>query len=681
MDRTTGGALTRPPQGVAGAVLLLGVLLAGAAPLIPLAVLVSRHEPELLPLFAVPMAVLVAAWRIARDRARDQLTDPLTGLPNRHALLLAAQESIAEHEAEEGYSVGLILLDLDRFRSLNDTLGHAAGDRLLVHIGRRLHRVLRGGQLDARPGLPGAGPGTAPPAPATATGYGAAPTARLDLGAVPPPPAGPFAAAPPGTGSPAGPYPSAPSGPRDLLAPPYLPAPPGQPLPLDPGPAVPAFPLTSPLAALPSVAPPGDPLGQLGAADRRRETEELLACLPPAAEHARRAVVARMGGDEFAVLLPGVGHADTLERLAKALIAELAAPIRLDGLLLVLEASAGVCVYPQHAGDAESLLRRADVAMGHAQRGRTGVEQYDHSQDADTPYRIGLLGDLRRALETGEVQLHYQPKVAFDGRVVGLEALLRWERPGRGKVSPDEFVGLAESSGLMPRLTDYVLEAAIGQLAAWRGQGLQVQVAVNVSPRDVLNPGFAERVAAHLSRHQVPAHALQLEITERLLLDDSRRAADTLAELRRHGVGMSLDDFGTGHSSLVRLRSLPVGELKIDRSFVSRMVADDHDAAVVRCSVELAHSLGLTVVAEGVEDDETWERLHGLGVDAVQGWLVSAALPADQATAWLRVHRTGPPSAERLTHLERWTGQAELPCPGLPRQPLSPPTEAPTSPQ
>lgn len=211
-----------------------------------------------------------------------------------------------------------------------------------------------------------------------------------------------------------------------------------------------------------------------------------------------------MGGDEFAVLLPGVGRPDLLERLAKALIAELAAPIRLDGLLLVLEASAGVCVYPQHADDAESLLRRADVAMGHAQRSRTGVARYDKSQDVDTPYRIGLLGDLRRALETGEVQLHYQPKVAFDGRVVGLEALLRWERPGRGRVSPDEFVGLAESSGLMPRLTDYVLEAAIGQLAAWRAHDLQVQVAVNVSPRDVLSPGFAQRVAEHLGRHQVP---------------------------------------------------------------------------------------------------------------------------------------------------------------------------------
>ncbi|WP_079135612.1 bifunctional diguanylate cyclase/phosphodiesterase [Streptomyces sp. MJM8645] len=561
MDRTTGGAPTRPPQGVAGAVLLLGVLLAGAAPLIPLAVLVYRYEPELLPLFAVPLAVLVAAWRIARDRARDQLTDPLTDLPNRQALLMAAQEAIAERA--EGYSVGLILLDLDRFRSLNDTLGHTAGDRLLVHIARRLHRALRSG-------------------------------------------------------------------------------------------------------------------GPAGSATRE-SIDDVFAGLPRNYRRGRP-MVARMGGDEFAVLLPGINCPDSLERVAKALIAELAAPIRLDGLLLVLEASAGVCVYPQHAQDAEALLRRADVAMGHAQRGCSGVAQYDETQDADTPYRIGLLGDLRRALETGEVQLHYQPKVAFDGRVVGLEALLRWERPGQGRVSPDEFVGLAESSGLMPRLTDYVLEAAVGQLAYWRDQGLQVQVAVNVSPRDVLNPGFAQRVAGHLVRHQVPAHALQLEITERLLLDDSRRAADTLAELRGYGVGMSLDDFGTGHSSLVRLRSLPVGELKIDRSFVSRMVIDDHDAAVVRCSVELAHSLGLTVVAEGVEDDETWERLHCMGVDAVQGWLVSAALPAEQATAWLRVHRTGAPPVERLV-----PPPGRLPSAlhavqggqGLPVQPVLPPAAQP----
>jgi EAL domain-containing protein (putative c-di-GMP-specific phosphodiesterase class I) len=276
------------------------------------------------------------------------------------------------------------------------------------------------------------------------------------------------------------------------------------------------------------------------------------------------------------------------------------------------------------------------------------VAVYQAGQEEDTPLRLGLLGDLRRALEQGEVEIHYQPKVAFDGSVVGLEALVRWSRAGRGPVSPEEFVGLAESSGLMPQLTDYVLEAAVSQLARWREQGIVVQVAVNVSPRDVLRQGFATGVAERLARHGVPADALQLEITERLLLEDGARAAETLEELRGHGVGMSLDDFGTGYSSLVRLRRLPVGELKIDRSFVSRMVADDHDAAVVRCSVQLAHSLGLTVVAEGVEDDETWERLHRMGCDAVQGWLVSAALPADAATAWLRTHGQDGQSAAPL---------------------------------
>ena len=504
---------------------LVGVLAAGAVPLLPLALLVIRSAPQLLPLFAVPLAVLYAAWRIARERVRDQETDSLTGLANRGALLRAAREAIgagvgpavgqgggAGHEGQPGQGreqrwVALVLFDLDRFRSLNDTLGHAAGDRLLVQVGTRLRRA---------------------------------------------------------------------------------------------------------------VDTPETPGG----------------------------LVARISGDEFAVLLTGVGDTQGLLQTARGLAAELAAPIYLDGIQLVLESSAGLAVSPDHAADAETLLRRADVAMAHAQRSRSGIELYSPEQDADTPERLGLLGDLRRALDNGDVKIHYQPKVAFDGHVVGLEALVRWDRVGRGPVSPEEFVGLAESTGLMPQLTDYVLDAAVAQLASWRAEGMTVQVAVNVSPRDVLRQGFAGSVADRLARHGVPAAALQLEITERLLLEDGQLAAATLEELRGFGVGMSLDDFGTGYSSLVRLRRLPVGELKIDRSFVSRMVADDHDAAVVLCSVQLAHSLGLTVVAEGVEDDETWERLHDMGCDAVQGWLVSAALPADQATAWLRVRNAARPVLE-----------------------------------
>ncbi|MDT0573812.1 bifunctional diguanylate cyclase/phosphodiesterase [Streptomyces sp. DSM 3412] len=374
-----------------------------------------------------------------------------------------------------------------------------------------------------------------------------------------------------------------------------------------------------------------DTLGHL-AGDRLllQIADRLRVALPRGAE------AARLGGDEFAVLLPVADSTTSASRVARNLVAALGSPLDLDGLTLVLEASAGLAVFPDHALDAEGLLRRADVAMYQAKRDRTGVEVYEPKRDSNTPDRLGLLGDLRRALDAQEVELHYQPKVRFDGQVAGLEALVRWVHPERGKVPPDEFIAIAESSGLMPHLTEYVLETALGQVARWRAQGLHVPVAVNVSPRDVHTPGFAGAVAARLARHGVPAGALQLEITEHVLLEDPQRAADTLAGLTGHGVKMSLDDFGTGYSSLVHLRRLPVSELKIDRSFVARLAIDNEDAEIVRCTVDLAHSLGLLVVAEGVEDDETWERLRDLGCDAVQGWLVAAAMPPEEATAWLR---------------------------------------------
>ncbi|MEW2522444.1 putative bifunctional diguanylate cyclase/phosphodiesterase [Actinacidiphila alni] len=374
-----------------------------------------------------------------------------------------------------------------------------------------------------------------------------------------------------------------------------------------------------------------DTLGHL-AGDRLllQVADRLRLALPRGAE------AARLGGDEFAVLLASCDSPTRAQRIARALAAALGSPISLDGLTLVLEASAGVAVFPDHAVDAEGLLRRADVAMYQAKRDRSGVEVYEAKRDGNTPDRLGLLGDLRRALETGDVQLHYQPKVRFDGQVAGLEALVRWEHPERGRVSPEEFITMAETSGLMPQLTEYVLDTALEQVARWRRMGLNAPVAVNVSPRDVHSPGFAGAVAARLARHQVPPGALQLEITEHVLLEDPQRAADTLNGLTGHGVKMSLDDFGTGYSSLVHLRRLPVSELKIDRSFVARLVVDPEDAEIVRCTIDLAHSLGLLVVAEGVEDDETWERLRDLHCDAVQGWLVAAAMPPDEATAWLR---------------------------------------------
>ncbi|WP_171166412.1 bifunctional diguanylate cyclase/phosphodiesterase [Streptomyces sp. I05A-00742] len=473
---------------------LVGGALLGIAPLIAV---VAEHAPLLLPLFAVPLIALDSTLWIAHARAEEQLRDPLTGLPNRQWLLERTWAALDEAE-QAGERTALVLIDLDRFRSVNDTLGHLAGDRLLLQIAARLRDAL----------------------------------------------------------------------PRDAEA-------------------------------------------------------------------------ARLGGDEFAVLLPAVDSLTSAQRAARGLVAALGSPLDLDGLTLVLEASAGVAVHPDHALDAEGLLRRADVAMYQAKRDRSGVEVYEARRDGNTPDRLGLLGDLRRALDAGDVELHYQPKVAFDGHVEGLEALVRWVHPERGRVSPDEFIAIAESSGLMPRLTEYVLETALAQVARWRAMGLEVPVAVNVSPRDVHTPGFAGSVAARLARHGVPPGALQLEITEHVLLEDPQRAADALAGLTGHGVKMSLDDFGTGYSSLVHLRRLPVSELKIDRSFVARLAIDNEDAEIVRCTLDLAHSLGLLVVAEGVEDDETWERLRDLGCDAVQGWLVAAAMPPEETTAWLRLREGG----------------------------------------
>lgn len=368
----------------------------------------------------------------------------------------------------------------------------------------------------------------------------------------------------------------------------------------------------------------------------RQISDRLCHALPRGAE------AARMGGDEFAVILPAAASTESVTGIARSLLHALASPFSLDGLTLVLEASAGIAVFPDHALDAEEMLRRAEVAMYQAKADRTAVQVYDDGQDSHTSSRLGLLADLRQALDAHQVEVHYQPEVGFDGKVIALEALARWIHPQRGAVPPNEFVGIAESSGLMHHLTQYVLEAALGQVARWRAQGLRVTVSVNVSPHDIQTPAFVDSVLDLLARHSMPGGALQLEVTEGALDQDPQQAAEALDRLTRHGVKMSLDGFGTGYSSLVHLRRLPLAELKIDRSFVSDMAIEHEDAEIVRCSVDLAHSLGLLAIAEGVEDDETWEHLRDLGCDAVQGWLVAPAMPADEATAWLLARDRGP---------------------------------------
>ena len=347
-------------------------------------------------------------------------------------------------------------------------------------------------------------------------------------------------------------------------------------------------------------------------------------------------LVARLGGDEFAVLLPSVRDFGAAREVAARLRAALAEPFRLDGMLFDLEASVGIALYPDHAPDCQLLLQRADVAMYVAKERRAGVEVYDSDRDRNSPARLGMLGELRRAIDRGELELHYQPKVALaGGEVVGVEGLVRWRHPRRGIVMPEEFVPLAEQSYVMRGLTHYVVETALAQAAQWWRHGRHIQVAVNISARDLLDSSLIDIIDAGLLRHDIPAEALQLEITERVFMTEPGHAMETIEALAEFGVPLALDDFGTGYSSLIRLRRLPVREIKIDASFVRRLADSGDDAVIVRSIVDLAKALGVRSVAEGVESGAVLAMLRQMGCDAAQGWFFSRPMEGDAATAWL----------------------------------------------
>ncbi len=355
-------------------------------------------------------------------------------------------------------------------------------------------------------------------------------------------------------------------------------------------------------------------------------------------------MVARLGGDEYAILLDPVRNSEAAVEVAQRVRQALTRPFHVEGMLFELEASIGVAVSPEHGEDVDPIVRRADVAMYLAKEERTGVEVYVADRDRNSASRLALLGGLRNALENGELRVHYQPKVSLSsGDVVGVEALVRWHHPQRGLVMPDEFIPMAEHSGLMAPLTEHVIDESLSQVSKWRMGGLQVPVAVNVSMRDLHGRDLVAVVASALERHDLPASMLVLELTERVLTRDSGEVNATLNSLRRLGVAASLDDFGTGYSSMVLLKKLPIAEIKIDRSFVSRLTADPGDVTIVASIVDLAHGLGMTAVAEGVESEEVWDLLRGLGCDACQGWYVSRPLDAENATAWLMRH----PSQQR----------------------------------
>ena len=347
-------------------------------------------------------------------------------------------------------------------------------------------------------------------------------------------------------------------------------------------------------------------------------------------------VLARLGGDEFAAVLANADE-EMACAIARRLLARLTETIEVDGVSLQVDGSIGIAVSHPGAGDSiDTLLQRADIAMYTAKRARCGFVVYEEDQNTSTRERLSLLGELRQGIADGQIVLHYQPKLALpDVRLVGVEALARWEHPTRGLLGPAEFIPVAESTGLIVPLTLSVLQTAITQLAEWRRAGHEFTIAVNLSPRCLAEPDLTGKVLALLGAHNVPGHCLELEITEDTLAHDPDRALATLTALHVAGIQISIDDFGTGYSSMAYLRRLPVSELKVDRSFVMGMLRAADDKVLVRSLVELGHNLGLTVVAEGVEDQATLDALSAVGCDVVQGFHLGRPMTAAGFQQWM----------------------------------------------
>jgi len=352
-------------------------------------------------------------------------------------------------------------------------------------------------------------------------------------------------------------------------------------------------------------------------------------------------VVARLGGDEFALLASFAGDGRRCTAAAIDMVTRVVAglrdPITVAGVRLDVQASMGIALSPEHGTDISQLMARADVAMYAAKTERGGWSIYDPELDENTPQRLAMLAELRDGIGRGELVLHYQPKCETrSGEVVGAEALVRWQHPTRGLLMPDQFIPVAENTGVIGLVTMAVLETAVEQVRAWMDAGRRLGVAVNLSVRHLTDLELPRQVEATLSRHGVPAELLTLEVTESTIMNDPSRAVLVLAGLRDLGVRIAVDDYGTGYSSLAYLKRLAIDELKIDMSFVMGMLTNDSDAVIVRSTIELGHNLGLQLVAEGVEDLATWQLLLPLGCDVLQGYFISRPLPADRFELWLQ---------------------------------------------
>lgn len=345
--------------------------------------------------------------------------------------------------------------------------------------------------------------------------------------------------------------------------------------------------------------------------------------------------VARLGGDEFAVMLPGVGQTGA-ELAARKLIAAVQEPLTIEGLNLDVHGSVGIAISPEHGTEAEVLVQRADVAMYVAKGDRSSCVVYAPELDRHSPERLALMGDFRHAISRDELRVVYQPKINLKTReIFGVEALVRWQHPQLGLILPDRFIPMAEQTGAVRPVTLWMLEKALQQCLEWRRLGYELVAAVNLSPRNLHDPELPERVRALLDLLGAPASMLELEITESVIMSDPLRSLQVLTRLSKMGLRLAVDDFGTGYSSFSYLRKLPVHEIKIDKSFIDDMVADG-DEVIVQSTIELAHNLGLTCVAEGVQDQATLERLAVLGCDTAQGDFISPPLDGEGIVTWLR---------------------------------------------
>lgn len=452
--------------------------------------------------------------------------DALTGLPNRnrfHERLTA----LVGDEVRRPQPFAVLLMDLDRFKAVNDTLGHHIGDELLREVGRRLKKTM---------GLLKLSEGCAAQTP-----------------------------------------------------------------------------------------------------------DENQGCL-----------IARIGGDEFAALIPELKSTEHAIAVAQALTRLLEEPCLIGEYKLALGSSVGVALYPQHGIDQNTLMRRADLAMYHAKSTRRGYSLYQSSLDEHTLQQLSLESDLNRAIEQNELFLEYQPQLdLFQGGICGVEALVRWMHPQKGLIPPADFIPLAEQTGIVQRLTGWVLDRALSDCAEWQRQGYGFGVSVNLSPVNLHHPGILKIINISLGKWQVNNRSLTLELTESAVMTDPEYAVRVLGILVSAGVNVSIDDFGTGHCSLSYIKKLPANELKIDRSFVMDMNGDQNDLMIVRSTIGLAHNMGMTVIAEGVEDQRTLESLRVLGCDKVQGYHIARPLPMSAFMNWLDCRRD---AGEPTESVRRQTG-------------------------